>query len=262
MHLINHPLRSPPLPDLTTLEFGIVAVALLLAGVIKGGVGFGLPMVGVTLLTIVIPLELAAAIVTVPIVISNFWLSVQGGRFFIMVKRFWLMMLALGAGVFTGAMILVGVDPSILFIVLGAMVLVFSVMDLTNFKFPPPEKVHIGWGIGAGFFGGITGGISTIWGPIMLIYLSMLRLAKDEFVSAVAVTWFVGSLFLVAAFGSFNVLTLETATLSAIATVPVIAGTFLGRAVRDRISQERFRKFVSWCLLLVALNPLRRGFLG
>ena len=96
----------------------------------------------------------------------------------------------------------------------------------------------------------------------MLIYLSMLRLTKDEFVSAIAVTWFVGSLFLVAAFGSFNVLTLETATLSAIATVPVIAGTFLGRAVRDRISQERFRKFVSWCLLLVALNLLRRGFLG
>lgn len=219
-------------------------------------------MVAVTLLTIVVPLELAAAIVTVPIVVSNFWLSIQGGRFFIMVKRFWLMMLALGAGVFTGAMILVGVDPSILFIVLGAMVLAFSIMELINYKFPPPEKVSIGWGIGAGFFGGITGGISTIWGPIMLIYLSMLRLSKDEFVSAVAVTWFCGSLFLVAAFSSFNVLTVETATLSAIATVPVIAGTFVGRAIRDRISQERFRRFVSWCLLLVALNLLRRGIFG
>lgn len=224
--------------------------------------GFGLPMVGVSLLTIVIPLELAAAIVTVPIVISNFWLSVQGGRFMIMFRRFWPVILALGTGIFIGALILVGVDPSILFIVLGVTVLVFTTMELRNFKFPSPEKVGIGWGIGAGFAGGITGGISTIWAPGMLIYLSMLRLAKDEFVSAVGVIWFCGSLFLVVAFSSFNVLTVETATLSAIATVPVIAGTFIGLAIRDRISQERFRKFVSWCLLLVALNLLRRGILG
>jgi uncharacterized membrane protein YfcA len=219
-------------------------------------------MVAVTLLTIVLPLELAAAIVTVPIVVSNLWLSIQGGRFLIMIRRFWLVMLALGAGVFTGAMILVGVDPGILFSVLGVMVFVFSAMELANYRFPPPEKVGIGWGIGAGFFGGITGGISTIWGPIMLIYLSMQRMAKDEFVSAVAVTWFIGSLFLVAAFSSYDVLTIETSTLSAIATLPVIAGTSLGRIIRKRISQERFRKIVSVCLMLVALNLLRRGFFG
>jgi uncharacterized protein len=146
--------------------------------------------------------------------------------------------------------------------VLGVMVFVFSAMELANYKFPPPEKVGIGWGIGAGFVGGITGGISTIWGPIMLIYLSMQRMAKDEFVSAVAVTWFIGSLFLVAAFSSYNILTIETGTLSAIATLPVIAGTFLGRIIRKRISQERFRKIVSVCLMLVALNLLRRGFFG
>lgn len=255
-------LRRPPLHDLSILEYGFVTIALLLAGMIKGGVGFGLPMVGVSLLTIMIPLEMAAAIVTVPIVISNFWLSIQGGRFFTMFQRFWPVILALGTGIFIGALILVGFDPSILFIILGVTVLVFTTMELTNFKFPSPENISIGWGVGAGFAGGITGGISTIWAPGMLIYLSMLRLAKDEFISAVAVIWFCGSLFLVAAFGTFSVLTVETTTLSAIATVPVIAGTLIGRAVRDRLSQELFRKIVAICLTLVALNLLRRGIMG
>lgn len=250
------------MPELTTFEYGFIISALFLAGVIKGGVGFGLPMVAITLLTVILPLELAAAIIIIPIVVSNLWLSIQGGRIFEMVRRFWPVMLSLGVGVFAGGMILVEADTGFLFIVLGSMVLLFSALELGNFKFPAPEKVSLGWGISAGIVGGITAGISTIWGPIMLIYLSMQQMAKDEFVSAVAVVWFVGSLFLVAAFGSYDVLSIETGALSAVATLPVITGVFLGRAIRNRISQERFRKIVSVCLMLVAVNLLRRGFMS
>ena len=57
----------------------ITGVIFLLAGTVKGIVGFGLPLVSITLLTPIYGLVDAIAVMVLPAVVTNFWQAVSGG---------------------------------------------------------------------------------------------------------------------------------------------------------------------------------------
>jgi uncharacterized membrane protein YfcA len=148
-----------------------------------------------------------------------------------------------------------------LFGLLGGIVLCFSVTAyLTpNLRIAPPAEKWIG--AVAGFAGGLIGGVSTVHGPPITLYLVALRLPKEVFIGATGLIWFCAALPLTAAYIYHGVLTAELAAFSALACVPAIGGQFLGQWVRDRIDQETFRKLLFAALLLLGLNLIRRAFL-
>jgi hypothetical protein len=248
---------------LTLLDEKLLLVALIIlgAGIVKGTIGFGLPLVGVSLLSSVVPVQLAVAIIAFPILVSNLWLGVQGHCFLPTLGRFWTVIMALGLGIFAGARLLIGADETALLLLVGCLVIGYALFE--SFRPEAPRlmapRAERPLGIVAGLVGGLLGGLSTAWGPPVLMYLSAQRLPKDLFVSTVGVIWSFASLFLIASFSSLNILTIDTAILSAMALLPMLAGMFIGQRLRRRIDQQRFQRMVLIVLALVGVNLLRRA---
>lgn len=71
-----------------------VAAVFVLAGLVKGVIGLGLPTISMGLLALVMtPLE-AAAILILPSFVTNIWQMVAGGALTRLLARLWPMMLA------------------------------------------------------------------------------------------------------------------------------------------------------------------------
>lgn len=240
----------------------VVTVAMLCGGVVKGTVGIGLPIVAISIMsTFLAAPTTALALIIMPIVASNLWQLLRSGHALSSLKRFWPVLLALPVGLWWSAGLVVRIAPETLFGLLGAIVVAFCV---TAFLAPnlriaaPMEK----WaGLVAGFAGGLIGGVSTVYGPPITIYLVALRLSKDLFIGATGLIWFCAALPLTAAYVYHGVLTAELAAWSTAACVPAVGGQLLGQWVRDRIDPATFRRLLLAALFLLGLNLIRRALL-
>ena len=244
---------------LDTATLLLITGAMALGGLVKGVVGIGLPIVCVAVLSNFLEVPLVLALVIAPIVLTNFWQAVHAGNPLQPIRRFWPMILCLLLSVWLSAKLVVRLSPETLYGLIGLAVMTFTV---TSFIRPsrgiPPGAER--WAAPlAGILGGLLGGISTMWGPPMMMYFLMLRLPKDEFIRAVGLVWFAASLPLVAGYVENGVLNERTVQLSALACLPALAGLWLGQWIRGFIDQESFRKVLLLALFLIGLNLIRRA---
>src|SRR5690606_4573226 len=86
-------------------------LTFLVAGMVKGVTGMGLPTVAMGLLGTVMPPVAAAAILVIPSFVTNVWQLVSGPATARLLRRLWPMMLAVVLGTIGGAALLARVDP-------------------------------------------------------------------------------------------------------------------------------------------------------
>ena len=70
----------------------LIGATFLLAGLVKGVIGMGLPTVAMGLLALVLPPAEAAAMLVVPSLVTNVWQLLAGPRFGALARRLWPMM--------------------------------------------------------------------------------------------------------------------------------------------------------------------------
>ncbi|MBT5108463.1 MAG: TSUP family transporter, partial [Rhodospirillaceae bacterium] len=92
--------------EFDSVTLSVIAVAFLLGGFSKGGVGFGLPLIAMPIMANVISIPLAIGLLSVPIVASNTWQAFSSGLHGAMFRRFWTLILALVVATAAGAQIL------------------------------------------------------------------------------------------------------------------------------------------------------------
>ena len=68
------------------------------AGLVKGITGMGLPTVAMGLLSILLPLPVAAALLVIPSLVTNVWQLFSGPSLIGILRRLWLMMLFIMLG--------------------------------------------------------------------------------------------------------------------------------------------------------------------
>lgn len=79
------------MPELETTQPGLLALCALsfiLGGIVKGALGVGLPLLAIPLLSLWLPSPQAIALLVVPVLLSNFWQAVEGGRLRVSLQRF------------------------------------------------------------------------------------------------------------------------------------------------------------------------------
>lgn len=244
-----------------SLVLAIAALALVLGGFVKGAIGVGLPVVVIAILANFLPAPFVLAIVTLPILLTNLWQAIDAGNPKVQLRRFWPMLLALLVFLWWSARLVVTLDPRVLYGLIGTAVVIFAVTDYFRFPWRISPAAERWAGPLAGALGGFLGGVSTIWGPPMMMYFVMLRLSKETYIQAVGIVWFIASVPLVLAYVRYGVLTLETAKWSALACIPGFLGLAIGQYTRKYINQETFRTALLIFLFLVGLNLLRRAIL-
>ncbi|KSV64890.1 hypothetical protein N185_34450 [Sinorhizobium sp. GW3] len=241
----------------------VVIVALLLGGIFKGVSGMGLPLIALPVMAIAIPVPTAVSILSVPVLLSNVVQVREGSGFRRAVKRFWPLLLGLCAGIIVGAPILVLLSQSITEIILGVVLLAFLCSEMLTFAPAVPARYERVLGAGVGFFGGLVGGLTTLFGPPLIVFLSSLRLSKDDFIPALGLCYLTGCSALYLILIGNSVLGSREAAMSLAAVLPVIIGMRIGRWLRDRLNQRIFMivvrlslTFIGASLVLKNLPPL------
>ncbi len=242
-------------PAMLAIIFG----AVLIGGLVKGITGLGLPIVSIAILLNFLPPTTVLALVTVPILITNLWQAFRSGDMWEPVRRFWPMALVLLVSLWFSARLVVVMDPRLLFGVLGVCVCIFSVSSYVRPTGALSPKTERWLGPVAGAAGGFLGGISTIWGPPMMMFFIMLHLPKESFVRAVGFIWFAATIPLLVAYIDIGIVNEKTLPLSIYACVPGMIGMLIGARIRRRINQETFRKIMLAAIFLIGLNLIRRA---
>ncbi|MGY8959971.1 MAG: TSUP family transporter, partial [Alphaproteobacteria bacterium] len=103
-----------------------IAVTFLLAGMIKGVIGLGLPSVSLGLLTAVLDLPTAMALLIVPSLATNLWQAAVGGNGRHLFRRLWPFLLMASVTVWIGATALTRMDLSILSGLLGGLLVTYA----------------------------------------------------------------------------------------------------------------------------------------
>ncbi len=138
------------------------------------------------------------------------------------------------------------------------------VFSLTNhfqphLRLPPHGEKWLGPIVG--FAGGVLGGLSTIYGPPLIMFLIALRLPRDEFVGTIATLYLTGVIPLILALGAFEVMGKQELIYSTLATIPLFAGMLIGQLVRQRFNEDVFRKALLVMLLIAGVVLIRRAIL-
>ncbi len=244
-------------PAIIALLFGVLVVA----GLVKGTIGFGLPLVAVSILTQWLSKEWALALIILPVVFSNLFLGLEGRHFVQSTKRFWPVIVAVCVGIMVGAYTLSAMPQQTFLLVVGLVVILFALAEQFKLVLPVPPAHERSVGFGAGLVGGLLGGMSTAYGPPVLMYLTALRLDKTAFIAAIGAIWSFASVTLIVAFNQTGILVGERILWSLGACVPVGIGLWVGSRLRERIAQAPFRRMVTIALFLLGANLIRRAVL-
>lgn len=243
----------------------IIAVAIcLFAGFVKGATGFALPMVMISGLGSFLAPDLALAMLILPTVLSNLW---QAGRFGLhtieaRLKAHWRYIAITLVFILLSGQLITILPSNAVFLILGIPVLLFALVQLLGWTPDLHDRHKLPAEIAAATLAGAIGGVSGVWGPPTVLYLTALRTPKAEQMQVTGIVFGLGAVALLAAHLRSGVLNAQTWPLSAAMVVPVLAGMALGFAVHDRLDQRRFRQATLALLVLAALNLIRRGLMG
>ena len=247
------------MPDLLT--YGLVSLIFFCGAFLQSIVGFGFNVLGVPSVTILTSsARNAVTVVSIPSFL-NCLLLVWRTPEKIPLKAGPLVPLLITSAIGTliGATALKTLDPSLLLIGLGCLLLLFVATDRLRKNWRPNPDHATRLALIVGLATGILNGLAGVSGPTLAPYLHSLRLDKTRFV------YYLNSLFLflgVFQFISFGVLGFFTweRILFGLSVIPIsLLGLYLGIKARSKVSQEFFNRLVLIVLFVTALDLIRRG---
>ena len=116
------------------------------------------------------------------------------------------------------------------------------------------------FGLSYGLVSGISGGMTTVLGPFMIIYLVSLNLSKSIFSEFVSLAVFSTLIPLYGMFFIYQDVVISDFFASGLALIPALLMQFLGLKIRNIIPQEKFRKMTLTLLITVGFLVIFKNF--
>ena len=234
----------------------------LIAGTVKGVIGLGLPTVSLALLTVVIGLPQAMALLLVPSFVTNLWQAVVGGHGLTILRRLWPFLLLATVTVWFGSKALRHIDLLWLSALLGVLLVLYAGTNLMGLRLTirPPQERWLGplLGITNGVLTGMTG--SFVVPGVM--FLQAIGLPRDMLIQAMGVLFTLSTLALAFALQGNKLLTVELGLLSTVGLLPAIIGMVIGQRIRQRLSEQLFRRVFFSALLLLGIYIISTALFG
>jgi len=217
----------------------IAAVAIyILAGLVKGTIGIGLPTAGISLTAQITDARTAIALVIIPMLLTNVWQVWRSRTNIDRAIQYWPLAITMAVGIVAFSVVAPKISIGLVTLMLGVTVLVFSIVSLAREIPALPSKFET---------------------PAQLIYMSAARVDKTTFVAVVGVLLMLGSLTLAISYSSVGLITRGQAIASAMLVIPSIIGFSIGERIRERLDEALFKRLVLWFFLLMGLNLIRKS---
>jgi uncharacterized membrane protein YfcA len=237
METLTRIITADALPLLFT-----VSMTFLVAGLVKGVVGLGLPTVAVGLLGLVMaPME-AASLLIVPSVVTNVWQLAAGPSVGTLLRRLWPMLIGICLGTLVGGAMLPRGLTAFATAALGVALVLYAVIGLAAVRVRIPDRMEAWLSPVVGAATGLVTSATGVFVIPAVPYLQGLGLDKEELVQALGLAFTISTFSLAASLALDGAFRLDVATASIYALVPALAGMLFGQWIRSRIRPEIFRK--------------------
>ena len=233
----------------------IIILAVLAGGLVKGTLGFGMPMVALPIIAFIIPPTTAMILLCAPIFLTNF-LQIKF-RQGVSSYRFLPMFLSLIIGLIIGARLILEIDVNTITQIIAVSIIFAALVNCFGIKIKNINKNHENTITSLiGFGSGILGGLSTFYGPPMLAYLVAVDLPKEKFVRTVSTMYFIGSFPLYGSLIYYGFATEEDLIFSLILIIPAFIAQQVGTKIRDKFNQKQFRICILITLIILGFSLL------
>jgi uncharacterized protein len=184
------------------------------------------------------------ALLVVPMVVSNFVQSFQGGNFRMNVAEFRVLGSVIFVFTLIGTQLLVRLPQRALEFAMGIALIALSLLLHFHPSFAL-RREHRRWGDPAiGALAGLLGGIAAYYGPPLMIYVLGMRLPKERFVSGIALLYGIAALGIFIGVYVSRLGDLSLFADSALMLVPTGLGMWLGQRIQLRLSEAAFAKLL------------------
>ncbi|MEN4922592.1 sulfite exporter TauE/SafE family protein [Achromobacter spanius] len=244
-----------------TLLAAVIAV-FVLAGVVKGVVGLGLPTISMAMLALVMAPAQAAALLIVPSLITNLWQARPWPALPRALRRIGGLQAGVCAGTLAGALWLGPPSGQWASICLGFALVAYAAWGL--FGSPPrvPPRHEGVLGIAAGTVTGVITAATGVFVIPAVPYLQALDLDKDELIQAMGISFTVSTAALALGLWLNGGYTPAAAGASILMLLPALAGMALGQWLRGRLSARTFKLCFMISLALLGAYQAARGLAG
>src|SRR6266481_4987412 len=229
-----------------------VVCSLIVAGLLKGIIGVGMPVVALPLLSLFIDIKSAVMLLSMPLIFSNVPQALEGGKTRRCLMQLMPVILGMIPGLFLGVRVLLALDANVAEMIAGLAVIGVGGVTLLAPKLQLQSRLVLPAGIAFGFFGGMLGAIAAMPGPLVFIFLLAKGLRGKAFTKE-------ASLYLVVSSGLLAILLMASrqfnwldVLVSTAAMLPVMLGIYVGQHMRDKIAPRTFKKRL--CISVVALS--------
>ncbi len=230
----------------------LVLSTIFLGSVMKGAIGIGLPLLATPVLSMVVGVPGAVAIVSIPIVATNARQVVKFRAEVAQQRYLAAFLLAGGVGVVIGTLVLVNAPVALLQIGLGSAVLVYLATQLFMSPLVIPVERSGVLGGPVGFLTGLLQGAVGISSVASITFLQALRLERRAFIGSISSMFLMFSSIQIVALLVEGTMTLEYAGLGLLSLVAAWAGMWVGDRFASRMTATIFRRIIFAMLALIS----------
>ena len=240
----------------------IAVIAVLIVGLSKAGLLGSLGMVGMPLLSLIMPARDAAGVM-LPVLLAMDAIAVYAYRKEVDWRVLRMMLPGAAVGTIVGWVLWAFVSDAAVLLFVGVITLLFILDALLPIRKKleglPPSKP---WGIFWGSFAGFTSFISHTGGPPFQIYVLPQRLPPAIYAGTSAVFFAIVNTSKLIPYFFLGQLNVHNLQLSAMFIPVGIVGVFAGIFLVRRISMKLFYRIAYWLVFLLALKLVWDGFRG
>ena len=231
--------------------FVIVIVVFMIAGMVKGVVGLGLPTISMALLALLMPPAEAAALLIIPSLVTNVWQAGPLRTLVPVLRRIGGMQVGVAAGTLVGAIALGAPAGAWATIALGVALIAYAAWGFFGKPLLVPPRTEKWLGALTGAATGVVTAATGVFVVPAVPYLQALALQRDELVQAMGVSFTVSTVALAVGLWLNDSYPIGAAGASLLMLVPALIGMYAGSHLRRRLSAQLFRRclFISLAIL-------------
>lgn len=234
-------------------SFFLIVAVFVLAGLIKGVVGMGLPTISMALLVLFMAPAQAAALLIIPSLMTNLWQAGPLRTLPPLLRRIGGMQWGVAIGALAGALILGAPTGKSASIALGAALVVYAGWTLFGRQLNVPARTEKWLGPLAGALTGIITAATGVFVVPAVPYLQALSLDRDALIQAMGVSFTVSTVALAAGLWINDSYTVGAVGASLVMLIPALAGMHAGQFLRRLLSPKAFRTCFLASLLILGV---------
>ena len=243
-----------------TEMFLIVGAVFLAAGLVKGISGLGLPTISMALLSLMMPPAKAAMLMVLPSLVTNIAQCI-GPHWRWLIRNLWPMWSCLALLTLFSPIATIESAGRQATLFLGFVLVAYGSWGLIKPVLPNGRK-HIRWIGGAvGTFSGLVAAATGVFVIPLVPYMQSLRLAKEEFIQGLGISFMVATVALSIRLGTATPSELVSNIPGcAMALIAAFIGLWIGARLRGRLDALQFQRALYGVFVMLGVVMTVRSF--